>query len=380
MSNLELPGVTKTLRQRLNEGRIPAQDGLRYAAQLAESLRAIHETACAHGSVTPEAIVLTPDGLNLLPSSGVTRITPYTAPEIAGDHKPADARSDIFSFGSVLFEMLTGRKAFEGDTEAALAAAICAAPAPPSGNPAVDRLLTGCLAKDPAGRWQHVQKIQLELKLLMASARRGVSSPAPRLTAPVAAAFADATSRIEMAQLEARVNARLAVQENQIAQMQIAVNEAVNSMRTHLNTLALRMNTAQSFMGLGADAMHASEAAASRLAAELRADLQENIDQLSRRVAYVEQSGVGSGAPPEEFARLDSTVERIRRDLRELHQDLAADFHDFEIALEQQSGAIESARTAMAQTDDLVERVVEALESLQSSFLQPAEDHMVGAA
>lgn len=379
MSSFESAETTKTLRQQLNEGPIPVQDGLRYAAQLAESLRAVHQSGGAHGTVTPDAIVLAPEGLHLLPASGVTHVTPYAAPEIASQQKPADVRSDVFSFGAILFEILTGRQAFEGDTDAALTAAICAAPVPPTGNPGVDRLLAGCLAKDPTARCQHMQKIQLELKLLMASTRRGDAAPAARAVEPVASQFGDTASRQEMAQFEARINARLAAHEQQIAQMQMAVNEAVHSVRTQLNTFSLRMNTAQTNLGIGADP-HAVQLAAARISAELRADLQDHIDQLSRRLAYVESGSVGNGAPGEEFARLDANVDRLRRDLRELHENMAADFLDVETALKQHSAAIESARAAMAQTDDLVERVVEALETLQSTVIPPSGDHLAGAA
>src|SRR5271170_7603751 len=67
MSPFELSGGAKTLRQRLNEGGISVQDALSYAALLAEALRAIHDDGRAHGAVTPDAIALTPAGLELLP-------------------------------------------------------------------------------------------------------------------------------------------------------------------------------------------------------------------------------------------------------------------------------------------------------------------------
>jgi hypothetical protein len=91
MSTFELSGGAKTLRQRLNEGGISVQDALSYAALLAEALRAIHDDGGAHGAVTPEAIVLTPAGLEmLLPPEPGTRITCYIAPEVA-ENKAADA-------------------------------------------------------------------------------------------------------------------------------------------------------------------------------------------------------------------------------------------------------------------------------------------------
>ncbi len=116
-----------------------------------EGLRKLHDEGRAHGAVTPDAIALTPAGLDLLPAvPGPRIITPYTAPEVAADHRPADSRSDMFAFGVVLFEMLTERRAFEGENEAALVISLASAPMPPSGSPAVDRLIAGCVAKDPA--------------------------------------------------------------------------------------------------------------------------------------------------------------------------------------------------------------------------------------
>jgi dsDNA-specific endonuclease/ATPase MutS2 len=98
---------------------------------------------------------------------------------------------------------------------------------------------------------------------------------------------------------------------------------------------------------------------------------------LSRRIAYVEQSGIGASAAPEEISRIESAINRVRRDLRELHENTAADFHDFEVNLKTQANAIESARTAMAQTDGLVERMVQVLESLQSSVSDQSEDRLM---
>jgi hypothetical protein len=381
MNTFEFSSSTKTLRQRLSDGKVPVQDGLRYAALLAETLRALHESGRAHGGVTPEAIVLTSIGLDLLPPvSGPVRVTPYTAPEIAGEQKPADTRSDIFSFGAILFEILTGRKAFEGDSESALVTSLCASPAPPSGNPPVDRVLAGCLAKNPDDRWQLMQKIQLELKLLIASARR----TAPPLTdgnrpaGPSPAAVAETSMRIEMAQLEARVNARLASYEQSMAQIQIAVSEAITGMRGQLSTISMRLSTAQTAVGISGEAGQAMESAAARLAGDLRSEMQEHIDHLSRRIAYVEQGGVGTTVAPEEISRVEAGLDRVRRDLRELHENMAADFHEFELNLKAQANAIESARTAMAQTDELVERVVEALDTLQSQIMVE-EDHMMAA-
>jgi cytochrome c556 len=291
-NTLEFPGATKTLRARLNEGRLTVQDGLRYAALLAEALRAMHDDGRAHGSITPDSIALKAAGIDLLPAAG---------------HKPVDARSDIFSFGAVVFEMLTGRQPFDAETESSRAASLC--------SPAVDQFLAGCLAEDPAARWP-IQKVQLELKLLTGAARRG-SAPG---AAPRAVTVSQAPFRAEMAQFEARMDA-----------IEVA-------------------------------------------AGCIQAQMQRSIDILSERVNELEHNQI---APAVEFARHQTGMENLREQIGELQTHVTADMHEFELNLHEfelnlktQSSAIDSARTAVSQTDDLVERVVEALESLQSTVLE----------
>jgi uncharacterized membrane-anchored protein YhcB (DUF1043 family) len=362
MNTLEFPTTTKTLRQRLGEGRIPVQEGLRYAALLAEALRKLHDDGRAHGSVTPDAVALTADGLDLLPAVPGIRVTAYTAPEVACDRKPADARSDIFSFGAVLFEVLTGRRAFEGETEAAMMESLCGAPAPPSGSPSVDRLLAGCLGKEPSTRWQRVQKVQLELKLLTAAARRASALPA--------AAVSDAAFREEMAKFEERVNAKLHAHEQAGVEIQRTTSEAVNSLRGQLNALGAQLSAAQEQVNRGMDIGPVIEAAGERIAA----NAQRGIETLAQRLAHLEQN---PHVPVEPFAEVENGLKNLRQQLTDLHQHVADDMHEFELNLKAQSSAIDSARTAMAQTDDLVERVVEALESLQSTVLEQSEDRVL---
>jgi uncharacterized coiled-coil protein SlyX len=286
---------------------------------------------------------------------------------VATEHKPADARSDIFSFGAVVFEMLTGRRAFEGETESAIAESLCGAPAPPSGSPAVDRLLAGCLGKDPETRWQRIKKVQLELKLLTAAARRASAAPA----GAKGNAVSDAAFRQEMAQFEARVNAKLQAHEQAGIELERSAGEAVNSLRGQLSALGAQLAAAQEEVGRGNDIGPAIEAAGERIAAHA----QRGIDSLSERITYLEQN---PGTPLEPLAaQVETGLENLREQVSELHNHVASDMHEFELNLKAQSSAIDSARTAMAQTDDLVERVVEALESLQSSVLEQSEDRVL---
>jgi hypothetical protein len=320
----------QTLAQRLGQGKIPAPEAERYAMILAEALRRIHDAGQAHGGVSPDSIVLIGSGLELGAAQHTEgTITPYTAPELLEGHPP-DSRSDLFAFGAVVYEMFSGRRAFEGEDPAALAKAINTWMPPSCGSFAVDRLVSNCLAKDPAARWQRMHKIQMELKLLTVLERRaGV---------PVSAGLepADAASlRAEMQQLESRVAARLQAYERTVAQIQHATTE----LRGQLAAVNAWLATAGE-------------------------------QQVSVPEAHVKAGG-------DRMVRLEKGLEAMRKRIATLHESVAEDFLEFEQALKSQAAAIESARTAMAQTDDLVERVVEAVKSLQSGVLAPREDRAV---
>jgi serine/threonine protein kinase len=309
--------IPQTLSQRLSEGRIPVSEALRYAMILADSLRKIHDDGRAHGAVSPSTISLTATGLELLPPPALDSETAYMAPEVLAG-RPADSRSDIFSFGAVVYEMLSGKRAFEGAERGAMA---------PSGSPALDRLVGGCVAKDPAARIQRVQKVMLELKLLAVSAARSAAPAIPRRDPG-----ADAQLRAETQQVEERLTARVQTSEHALAETQIVT------------------------AGLSARVQ--------QLEAQLAAAL-KRIEELEQRPLPV----------PTDISHLEHSMEGVRVQVSELHDLVAEDFMNFEKALQSQATAIDSARTAMAQTDDLVERVVEALESLQATVLENSEDH-----
>jgi hypothetical protein len=340
----------KTLAQRLGEGRLPVADALRYAVQLAGELRKVHDGGGVCGTVTPSNLALSAAGLELLPApEGSARaITPYTAPEVV-QGRPADARSDIFGFGAILFEMFTGRQAFDGETRTALANNLAKAPTPASGSPAVDRLLRKCLAKNPEMRSPRMQKIIMELKLLGVAVRR----PGPDLgvqPAPEPAADFEA-ARPEMLHLESRLAARLQLHEKTIAEMHRSANEAVSSLRLKVaamtGELASRRTNPLDSTGRGLD-----DAASG----EILSRIDQGFEALNARVEQIER-----------------TVEEMRRHVSRFEHNIAADLVDIEQNLKAQVSSIESARTAMSQTDDLVERVVEALESLQTTVLDHEE-------
>jgi hypothetical protein len=321
----------QTLAQRLAQGRIPAPEAQRYAMLLAEALRKIHEAGEVHGGVSPASIMLTGSGLELGPAPrSKGGITPYTAPELL-EGQPPDSRSDVFAFGAVIYEMFSGRQAFEGDSEAALSAAIETSTPPSCGSPTMDRLIRNCLAKDPGTRWQRMHKILMEMRLLAVSARRVEVPAAPREPAAITG------MRAEMQHLEGRVAARLQASEKSMAEMQVASTE----LRGQLTAVNVRLTAACD-------------------------------QQISTLEGLLE-------AAEARMARLEDGLEAARKHIATLHDSVAEDFLGFEQGLTSQATAIQSARTAMAQTDSLVERVVEALESLQSAVLEPHEERAVAA-
>ena len=181
----------ETLAERLKDrGALTLDEVLRDGAQLASALEVAHRAGIVHRDLKPDNIMLTPGGLKLLdlgiakrvasaadaPAGGTTRATltalgvisgtlTYMAPEQM-EGKSADARSDIFSFGAVLYEMATGRRAFHGSSQAAIIASIMTGQPPRASslNAAVpaglDALLEKCLEKNPTNRFQHAADLR----------------------------------------------------------------------------------------------------------------------------------------------------------------------------------------------------------------------------
>ena len=189
----------ETLEKKLENGSLPVQDVLRYAIELADALDKAHRQGIIHRDIKPGNIMLTKSGVKLMDfglaklkseavpvTDALTEMTSdkkltaegtilgtfqYMAPEQL-EGRETDARTDIFAFGEVLYEMATGRPAFGGRTRASLIAAILTAdPKPiaelaPASPAALDRVVRRCLAKDPEDRWQSTRDLALELKTL----------------------------------------------------------------------------------------------------------------------------------------------------------------------------------------------------------------------
>jgi Tol biopolymer transport system component len=190
----------ETLAERLKRGPLPLDQALRFANEIARALAGAHQKGITHRDLKPGNIMLTKSGAKLL-DFGLARLDrasdlrrqdlptmsadltqhgtllgtlPYMSPEQL-EGRDADPRSDLFAFGAVLYEMITGRRAFAGKSAASVIAAIMESePAPMEVSglpPALDRLVRTCLAKDPEERWQSALDLARELQW--------VSQPAP---------------------------------------------------------------------------------------------------------------------------------------------------------------------------------------------------------
>jgi serine/threonine protein kinase len=191
----------ETLAKRLEKGPLPLEQVVKYGAQIADALDKAHRSGIVHRDLKPGNIMLTPTGAKLLDfglarpvvnlSSGTTPTATsanslteqgtivgtfqYMSPEQV-EGKELDGRSDIFSLGAVLYEMLTGQRAFEGKSQLSVASAILEKePTPissvkPLTPPALDHAIRRCLAKDYEERWQSARDLRLELSWIGLSA------------------------------------------------------------------------------------------------------------------------------------------------------------------------------------------------------------------
>jgi Tol biopolymer transport system component len=188
----------ETLAQRLSKGPLPLEQVLQYAIEISDALDKAHRKGVTHRDLKPGNIMLTKSGTKLLDfglaklkqdaappnvslsdlptvnepltsQGSIIGTIQYMAPEQL-ECKEVDTRADIFAFGAVSYEMATGKRAFEGKSQASLIAAILERDPPsmsslqPMTPPALDRVVKRCLAKEPEKRWQTASDLCEELK------------------------------------------------------------------------------------------------------------------------------------------------------------------------------------------------------------------------
>jgi eukaryotic-like serine/threonine-protein kinase len=204
----------ETLAERLKKGPLPLDQVLRYAIEISDALDKAHRKGITHRDLKPSNIMLTKSGTKLLDfglaklsqdagpttplsqrptiESGMTAegtilgTLQYMAPEqVEGKTNEIDARTDIFAFGVVVYEMATGKRAFEGKTQASVMAKILEVDPPsmvslqPMTPLSLDHLVKRCLAKEPDERWQSARDICEQLRWISDSGpQSGVSVPA----------------------------------------------------------------------------------------------------------------------------------------------------------------------------------------------------------
>ena len=202
----------KTLDKLIGRKGLRLTEALRYAIQIADGLAAAHNAGIMHRDLKPANVIVNEQGEVKILDFGLAKLTEleepdvfavtqsvhidamlrteagtiigtvaYMSPEQADGHK-VDARSDIFSFGAVLYEMITGRRAFSGDSKlSTLASVLHKEPAPLSqvGQAIpreVERIINRCLRKDPQRRWQNMADIKVALEDVLEELESGNSA------------------------------------------------------------------------------------------------------------------------------------------------------------------------------------------------------------
>ncbi|HEX7361546.1 MAG TPA: protein kinase [Bryobacteraceae bacterium] len=194
----------KTLDQIIGNRGLAVNEAVKYAIPIADALARAHAAGILHRDLKPSNIMISGDGVPKILDFGLAQAaenprdgdetrsltgeivagTPaYMSPEQA-EGKKLDARSDIFSFGAVLYEMVTGRRAFRGDSTAStLAAVLHRDPDPPANIPKeLERIIQRCLRKDPNRRFHHMSDLKVELEEVLEDTVSGIQPVRPAVS------------------------------------------------------------------------------------------------------------------------------------------------------------------------------------------------------
>ena len=207
----------QTLAERLTKGALPLDRAMQYAIQLADALDVAHRRGIVHRDLKPANIFIAHGGssgatITELLDFGIAKAMPlgqtaataaatlteqgtllgtlqYMAPEQL-EGRGADPRSDLFAFGAVLYEMVTGRRAFPGESQASVIAGVLESEPPPLSAsqsltpPALEHLVKTCLAKNPDQRWQAAGDVKRQLEWIAASAQSDATASTTGTRAP----------------------------------------------------------------------------------------------------------------------------------------------------------------------------------------------------
>jgi hypothetical protein len=312
----------QTLAERLAQGPIPMKQALRYATLLGQTLRDLHDAGKSHGAVSSKTILLTSEGLELAPPA-----------EMSGQ---ADIPVDILGFGTVLAEMLANPGYAPGD------------PAEQDDH-GIGPLIDACLASDPSVRPPNMRKALLELKVAALSARQSerVSSRSDSMAA-MSTQLDAIEARVSQAQRDVELNASC------LGDLERNVTSAIRQLESKLADAVTKME-------------RDIEAQTSALET-IRRSMTQTDDLIGRIVENFEAKlGTTQSSAEENAARIDA-VERGIRTANELNAKLevklADNIRQLRIEMETRAAVVESVRKSMTLTDDLVGRVVEAVEAV----------------
>ena len=203
----------ETLAERLKKGARPLDKVLEYGIQIADGLDNAHRAGIVHRDLKPANVMLAKSGVKLL-DYGLAKVLEGAAVPVSSDAptqqkdltdgqsiigtlaymapeqlegKPSDARTDIFAFGALLYEMLTGRMAFTGESQASLIAAILDREPPsiaslePMSPPALEQTIKTCLEKNPEDRWQGAGDLGRQLKIVLGGSQSSATAVGVRM-------------------------------------------------------------------------------------------------------------------------------------------------------------------------------------------------------